>query len=262
MALTARKNLKKRPYSTRKKISKKNAKPSKALKKAVESIMAKKTEDKTGYKEEAVVAYNSPISVSSDIKFLMPDVGQGAQEGNRIGDQLFGKRLIINGILGLDLSYATARPACRIGVRVFMVQPKLYTDRASITANANSWLPYLLRKGNVATAFNGSVPDLYAPVNSEVVTTYYDKVHYLSMPYMATAAGQQETAFSYRHFKYALKMTNKKLLYDSNYQAGQQPTNYSPVILLGYAHLDGSSADTQNTQVTMQFNSWFDYEDA
>jgi len=262
MALSARKNLKKRPYSTRKKISRKNAKPSKALKKAVESIMSKKIEDKTGYKEEAVTYYNGQINQSNEIKFLMPDVGQGSQEGNRIGDQIAARRLVINGLINLELSYSTARPACRIGVRIFMVQPKLYNDRASITANANSWLPYLLRKGNVAAPFNGSVPDLFAPVNSEVVTTFYDKVIYLSMPYMASAVGQQETAFSFKHFKHALKVNSKKLLYDSNYQAGQQPTNYSPCILMGYAHVDGSTADSQNSQVGLQFNSWFDYEDA
>jgi len=252
----------KRSKTYKKKSLKKTIKPSKSLTIAVKKIMRKDVEDKTGYKEENMIAYNSKINESADIKFLLPDVGQGPQEGNRIGDQLTARKLKINGLMNLTLSYSNAVSGCRIGVRVMMVQPKLYTDRASITANANSWLPYLLRKGNTATGFNGTVPDLYAPINSEVVTKYYDKVFYLSMPFMTTAAGQQETAFSYRHFTHTLKVNNKKLLYDSNYQAGQQPTNYSPVILLGYSHVDGSTADSGHTQVSMQFNSYFDYEDA
>jgi len=248
------------------KTLKKTIKPSKSLTIAVKKIMRKDVEDKTGYKEENMIAYNSKINESGDIKFVMPDVGQGSQEGNRIGDQVTARKLKINGLLNLNMipstNYAGQISACRIGVRIMIVQPKLYTDRASITANANSWLPYLLRKGNTAVGFNGTVPDLYAPINSEVVTKYFDKVIYLSMPLMQTQVGQQETAFSYRHFTTTLKVNNKKLLYDSNYQAGQQPTNYSPVILLGYSHVDGSTADSGHTQVNMQFNSYFDYEDA
>jgi len=252
----------KAPYKKRAVKRNKVVKPSKTLVKQVQSIIAKNVEDKAAYIEAGAVLYNSVITTSGDIRFILPDVSQGVQEGNRIGDQLSAKRLTLNGLINMNLTFGGSTNATRLGVRVFIVQPKLYMDRASITANANSWLPYLLRKGNSASAFNGTVGDLYAPVNSETVTTYYDKVHYLSIPYMLTQAGQQETAFSYRHFNKVFNLKGKKFLYDSNYSAGQYPTNFSPVILIGYAHLDGSTADTVNTQISLSFTSLLDYEDA
>jgi len=240
--------------------------PSKAMEKAIEKVATKifnkRVEDKAVYLSPAVVEYNSVITVSDDIKFINPDCSQGTQEGNRVGDQTSPKKLTLDYVICMKNNYGGTTSATRIGVRVFVVTPKLYTDRASITANANSWLPYLLRKGNSATPFNGLIADLYAPVNTEIVTCHYEAIHYLSIPYMITQAGQSETAFSYRHFRKVFNLKGRKFLYDSNYQAGQQPTNYSPCILLGYCHLDGSTADTVNTQVQMTYTSLLDYEDA
>lgn len=249
---------KKRAVPRRRAVSK----PSKTLVKQVQSIISKNVEDKAAYIEGAAVLYNSVITTSGDIRFLLPDVSQGVQEGNRVGDQTRAKKLTINGLLNMGLSFGGSTNATRLGVRVFIVQPKLYQDRASITANANNWLPFLLRKGNSASPFNGTVSDLYAPVNTEIVTKYYDKIHYMSIPYMLTQAGQQETAFSYKHFSKVFNLKGKKFLYDSNYSAGQYPTNFSPVIIVGYAHLDGSSADTVNTQISMSFTSLLDFEDS
>jgi len=256
---------KRRKYASKKRAPprrKRVTKPSKKFVKQVQSIISKNVEDKSSYLEAGAVSYNSVITTSSDIRFIVPDVSQGVQEGNRVGDQIRAKKLVLNGLINMNLTFGGSTNATRLGVRVFIVQPKLYMDRASITANANSWLPFLLRKGNSATAFNGTVGDLYAPVNSEIITTYYDKIHYMSIPYMLTQAGQQETAFSYRHFRKEFKLKGKKLLYDSNYAAGQQPSNYSPVIIIGYAHLDGSTADTVNTQISLSYSTLMDFEDA
>lgn len=256
---------KRRKYAAKKRAAPRRkavSKPSKTLVKQVQSIIAKNVEDKSVYLSGAATAYNSVISVAADINFLLPDVSQGTGEGNRIGDQIKAKKFVLNGLINMNLTFGGSTNATRLGVRVFMVQPKLFMDRSAISANFASWLPYLLRKGNTGVPFGGTVSDLYAPVNTEMITCYYDKIHYLSIPYMLTQAGQQETAYSYRHFRKEFKLKNKKLLYDSGYSSNNQPSNYSPVMLIGYAHLDGSNADQINSQISLSWSTLLDYEDA
>lgn len=257
--------IKRRKYALKKRTAprrKRVAKPSKTFVKQVQSIISKNNEDKSVFLAGATTAYNSLISVAGDINLIVPDVNQGTGEGQRIGDQVRVKKFTLDALIQMNLTYGGSTAATRIGVRVFIVQPKLYMDRTTIVNNFASWLPLLLRKGNTGVPFGGLVADLYAPVNTEMITCYYDKVHYMSIPYMITQAGQSETAFSYKHIRKEFKLRNKKLLYDSGYSSNNQPTNYSPVLLLGYAHVDGSQFDVGSSQVQMNWTTLLDYEDA
>jgi len=253
-----------RKYAAKKRAGarKRVTKPSKTLVKQVQSIISKNVETKSVYYSAPMTAYNSVISVAGDIGFILPDISQGTAEGNRIGDQVRGQKLVLDGFINMNLTFGGNTNATRLGVRVFVVQPKLFSSADVITNNFASWLPFLLRKGNSGVPFGGTIADLYAPVNSEIVTTYYDKVHYMNIPYMLTQAGQMETAYSYKHFRHVFKLNNKKLLYDSGYGSNSKATNFSPVILIGYCHLDGSNPDNANTQISMSYTSLLDFEDA
>ena len=41
---------------------------------------------------------------------------------------------------------------------------------------------YIVKKGGTQTAFTGVVSDLYAPINNDAITTYYDKLIYIQNP--------------------------------------------------------------------------------
>lgn len=238
------------------------AKSTRIFKKKVLAIIHKNTENKQGFRYQNTTSYNSGIDTSADIAFLVPNVAQGPEENARNGDRIRAQKLTLKGILQMNLSYANTYSGCRIGVRVFVVQPKLFTNQPSILANANNWLPYLLRKGASSLPFSGVISDLACPVNREMITCYYDKVFYMTIPYMATAAGQQETYHSTKFFNKTFKLRNKELKYNSNYESNLQPTNYAPVIIVGYVHLDGTAPDVVNQQLTMSWDSILDYEDA
>jgi len=250
---------KRRPGTTRRR---RVTKPSKKLVKQVQSIIHKNVETKQAFLQQVTTTYNSGIDTSADIKFIVPSIDQGVNESQRIGDHLRAQKLKLSGILTMNLTYGASTSATRLGVRVFIVQPKLFTNQPSILANAADWLPYLLRKGNVSVPFSGLIQDLHAPVNTDMITCYYDKIFYMTIPYMLTNVGQSETRFSTKFFTKEFKLRNKKLSYNTGYASNQQPTNWSPVILLGYVHLDGSAADTVNQQVAMSWDSLITYEDA
>lgn len=79
---------------------------------------------------------------------------------------------------------------------------------------------------------------------------------------MNTFAGAQEVYHATKFFSKTFKLRNKSLKYQSSYESNLQPVNWSPVILVGYVHLDGSAPDVATTQMTMSFDSIFTYEDA
>jgi len=253
------KRLRRRP--ARKGRSSKPSKPSKAFVKKVQSIIHKDVETKSAFTSTTAIAFNSGINSSGDIQIIVPDVQNSTYDNGRIGDQIRGMKLRIKGILTSNLTYNT-NSQCRLGVRVFIVQPKMYSNYDAINANAAAWQGALLKKGLSTVGFTGVINDLQLDVNRDAITVYYDKVFYINTPYLVTSVGDATTYNSVRFINKTLNLRNKLLRYDSAFNSGKTPTNWNPVLLVGYVHLDGSGPDTISAQVSMTTDCYLDYEDA
>jgi len=224
----------------------------------VQKIIHKNAETKQAFATLPPTYFNSGISVVGDMLQLLPNINYSTADNGRIGDQIRGQSLVVKGALqisGASSSYSNSR----VAVRVFIVQPKNLGDLTNITFS-NTWLSNLLKKGGVTTAFTGIMSDLWAPVNVDAITKFYDKVFYLDSAYVSVA-GTATTGNSVKFFTIPLSMKNKLLRYDSNLGSALTPVNYNPIMLVGYVHMDGSSPDTVTTAVSCQFDSIFNYED-
>jgi len=73
-------------------------------------------------------------------------------------------------------------------------------------------------------------------------------------------ASVYDTVNSVKFFNISIKCKNKLLKYDGAMD-GFQPQNWSPVLIIGYVHLDGAAPDVATTQVAMAFDSIMTYED-
>lgn len=256
---------KSRKVSYKKKSVKKakSVKPSKSFTKAVQKIIHKDVETKQGYHSVAGVSYNSGINAVGDATRIIPSITQGTADNQRIGDQLRAQSIQIKGAIVYNPStgqYGTYANA-RLGVRVMIVQPKAYGTLDDVQSATGTWSNYLLKKGGSTSAFTGLIQDLWAPINTDAITKYYDKVFYLDSPYQVTAVGSQDMKGSTRLFSINVKLRNKLLKYDGSISTGN-PTNYAPVLILGYAHMDNSTPDTLTTAIQLTYDSIFNYEDA
>lgn len=251
--------LKSKPKSSKSKRTRKsNPKPSKTLVKQVKSILHKEIETKTSYIAINNASTNQQISQAGDCLQILPNVSVGTADNNRIGDTIRAQRLRIKGFITTVLNQ-TGAGACRLGMRMMIVQPKQFQDLAFI--QSSTWLTYLLKKGGATGAFTGVIPDLMADINREAVTVYYDKVFYINSPYLLTAVGDVTVSNSVKFFSHTMKLNYKQLKYDSNVNSGLTPVNFNPVILLGYVHLDGSVTDLI-PQLNLSADCYLDYEDA
>jgi len=242
----------------------KNLSSSRAFRVAVQKVVSRVAESKLAFHSITAVNYNSGINVTGDAPRVLPSITQGTGDSNRIGDQLKSQSLTVKGAIVYNPStgqYGTYANA-RLGVRMMIVQPRNFSNIDDVQSNAAAWMALLLKKGSSTAAFTGVLSDLWAPINSDFIIKYYDKVFYLDAPYQQTAVGSTLMGRSTKMFSIKLKTRNKILRYDQNVSSGASPTNYAPVLLLGYAHMDGSSPDTLTTAVQLSYDSVFTYEDA
>lgn len=244
------------------------SKPSKAFARKVQAIIHKDVETKSACTIFPLTAFNSGINAAADLCGVVPAISQGIQDNNRIGDQLRAQSLVIKGYLTMTQGLSTTLANARIGVRLMLVCPKAYPSYDGATANAATWLGALLKAGGSTFGFSGgSARDLFADVNTDAITCYYDKVHYLSMPYynVATSVGlvTQDLRQSTKFFTIRKNLRNLLLKYDATFgNAGLYPTNKIMFLVAGYYHLDGSAADVATTVLNMAYDSYLNYEDA
>jgi len=237
---------------------------SRAFRVAVQKVVAANVESKQAFHSVTATNYNSGINSIGDAPRVLPSIAQGITDSTRIGDQLKSQLLTVKGAIVYNPStgqYGTYGNS-RLGVRMMIVQPRQYSNLDDVQSNAAAWLSLLLKKGGTSVAFSGILSDLWAPINSDYIIKYYDKVFYMDAPYQATAVGSTLMGRSTKMFSIKLKTRNKILKYDTNVSSGIQPTNYAPVLLLGYAHMDGSAPDTLTTAIQLSYDSVLNFEDA
>lgn len=253
-----------RNYRRRRANKKNRAKATGAFRKKVLSVIRAQAETKQAFHALSSISYNSGINAIGDVTRIVPSIGQGTGDFQRIGDQLHGLSLTIKGAVVYNPSvgqYGTYANS-RLGVRMMIVQPRQYSNLDDVQSNAGAWLTFLLKKGGTTTAFTGVLSDLWAPINSDGIIKYYDKVVYLDAPYQQTAVGSVTMGNSTRIFKHTMKLRNKVLKYDSSISGGLNATNYAPVFLIGYVHMDGSAPDVATTAIQLSYDTVFNYEDA
>lgn len=222
----------------------------KAFAKRVQKVIDKNAEDKVAYAQQAYAGYNSNMTAQSDVLPLIPSVTKGSNDNLRIGDQIRAKYLTVRGMISTNLNIATTQGKCRIAVRQIICQPKMFTNWEGVYNNYGTWTATLLKKGGTTAGFTGVLSDIHSEINTDAITVYKDRVFYINTPWIQSATGAASTVTTVRHFNYKLPLRNKILKYDDGINSGITPTNYCPVMLIGYAYVDGTiSPDTVNTAI-------------
>lgn len=239
--------------------------------KNVKAVISAMTETKRAFHKsgDTMTMFNSGIDSNGDVLQVLPNIAQGTTDGQRVGEQIRAQSLNVRGYVKLNINStdnSTKLPT--VAVRLMCCAMKnrpCYTD----AYYGGTQLATLLQKGTTTVGFTGVLSDLYAPINTEAFTVYHDEVIYLNQTYVAAIGASQPSSRvpidakeTTKFFDFWIKCKNKKLLYDEDVGGGINPTNFGPFLCLGYVYLDGSSPDTLSTNVGMQYDSIFKYEDA
>jgi len=245
------------------------SKPKKAMTfdKKVLAVIHKQTEDKEVYisnNESTLVSFNSGIAGAGDILQIIPNMFNGTEINERVGDRVNLKSHNIRGYFRVVPNTAAANYKFgNVAVRQLVLSLKSISNYDAVVADpslANKLLG-LLRKGGTTVAFQGLVSDVMAEINREIFTVHYDKVYHIKTDYNMTAIGAT-TQDTLRMFNINMKVKNKQLKYSDDISTSLLPTNYGCFMAFGYCYMDGSLPDTAATNLQVYYSSVMKYEDA
>lgn len=268
-----------RSYSRRKTYARKSKMPRgqsrKRFARAVKKIISDLSETKQAYHNsgDSLIMFNSGINSSGDMLRVCPNIGQSVLDNGRIGDQIRSKRLNIKGYLKLNINAASGTAGDsttlpNVIARMMIVSIKSRSSYTDAAAGAG-FLSTLLKKGGTTVGFTGLLSDINAPINTDVFTVHSDRKFYLNQDYVnsigASVPSQylaQDIKNTVKFFNINVRCKNRILKFDEDVGGGVEPTNFAPLLLLGYAYLDGTTIDTVSTNLGLQYISTLDYEDA
>lgn len=270
-----RKNLKgkkvvKRRSSMRKAVSKRT---NKSLVKLVKNVIHQQAETKQAYIStgDSLVKFNSGINSTGDMIQVLPNINLGTADNARIGDQIRAQSLNIRGYVRIDPSatspYFNNAGVPNVMARLMVVSLKTKQNFTEATSSATP-LNGLLKKGGTTTAFTGVLSDIYVPINTDLWTIHADRKMYLTQDYVASYGGvtaqliPQDFKDTIKFFNINVKCKNKLLKYDSNISSALLPTNFAPILLLGYSFMNGDAPDVLLTKLGLQFDATLNYEDS
>jgi len=247
-------------------------KPSSTFKKMVQSVISADVETKMAHLTSAnstLTSFNSGINATGDYLRLVPQITNGTDSNQKLGDQIKAQSLSVQGYIRAvsNPNSNTAQNIPQMVVRIFCVSLKEKSAWNNITSSTTP-LTSLLDKGSTTTGWSGVLSDIYAPVNRNIFTVHGDKLYYLSQNQMTGQPDATDPVIAtnvreaVRFFKFNVKCKDKLIRYDQIIESGSSPTNFNPFLLIGYAYLSGDSPDSITTNLGVHYNTTFKYEDA
>lgn len=223
----------------------------------VKRILGQKSETKVvSYPVETNVNHNSAIS-GADMVRVLPATQQGTDDWQRIGESIRPKSLVVRGLIAADRIACTTNQVLLVRIVIAQAkEAKFYSVLATIAPTlATQFIKPNQEAAGASTTFQGLQQDLFSPVNPDLFTVYYDKIHRLAPSAYDNAKEQNEQ----NYFRFAVRIpTPATLDYES---LGQFPRNFAPFFALGYAYADGQGPDVTNLKVVSNVRSILKFKD-
>lgn len=237
--------------------------PRKQFKKAIQKIVNSNIETKVANTNtgSSLVFFDSQIVAAGDIMQIVPNVTKGVQENNRISNMIQAQKLVIKGYVRFNTLSNVNNKYSQVAVRLFLVSLKQRSNYNDVQSST-TYLNVLLRRGGTEVPWSGLISDIYADLNTDVWTKHMDKVMYLSQDQMFTDAGSIDTHKTIRFFRKTISC-KKVLRYDDTISSGLLPTNFAPILLIGYCYMNGAAPDQAPVQnLGLYYDSDLYFKDA
>jgi len=248
-------------------MGKKSTKVSAPIRSYINRAIHRNEETKLSSNQYTLANFNGKIDSPGDLITLLPQVVAGTGQNNRIGSKIRPTRLEITGYVIYQAQNGNLNNDARmLGARLFCLQDKATRSYANAISNYN-----LLDLGGSSTEFQGTAMNWVSPHNKDQFIFYADRKMKVLKPYGYTNSSSPSSSVSitgmdssmFHPFKIVLtqKQLPAVLTYDE-VDSLAYPTNFSPVLALGYCDLLNNAADVTSTQLAMEFNATLYFKDA
>lgn len=252
------KSIPKKTY--KRKTYKKKSIVSNTIKSYVNRTIGKNIETKQVMYSLPPTYFNSGISVGADICKVIPALVAGPGQTGRIGDTIMPQKIVVRGYINYGSnSYQGAQ---EIIARLFCFQDKSVKSWdlvSNISVN-------LLDSGGAGSLFTGTLINSVTPHNNDHFNWYKDSKHKFFKPFGYTNNTVLTTAIVSMNssciWEFSITLTKKHLPKYFKYDSSDYPTNFCPLIALGYCYALNDTPDTATTQLLMAYTSTLYYKDA
>lgn len=233
------------------------------MRKIAKAVISKESETKFVSVTQDL-SFNSTISSASECYGLLPRIGTGTQDFQRIGDRVTGRYLYIKGHLQYNAAYINSAGMNYVPpstVRILILSQKNIKSEGQLS---NVDVNHLL-KDNVGTgtarAYVGTMTDNLAPVNKDLFKVYMDKKIRMKVIQQFTdgTGSSSIVGLPTAYFSCRIKLPKTLTFDDGN---GDYANNFAPFICLGSVVDDGSAPWTASTPYRMTFLSTAYFDDA
>lgn len=218
------------------------------LRAAVNSALSRRMETKHVGQNVVDARFNCTISGPGECYPILPNVTEGTDGHQRIGDKIRPKYLIVKGKLMYDTSQAGNYTPPNT-VRLLILSQKNIKVSSEVSTLVDT--SHLLKDNvgtDVARAYSGSNFDNLAPINTDLFRVYMDKKVRMRAQ-IEKNLGDNNTVLGYatqRTYTFTKKIKCPATLYfdDGN---GNQANNFAPFFCMGAVMDDDSGAVTVST---------------
>lgn len=231
----------------------------------MKQIIARNTETKykgqTFYLNQSFNGRISPL----DWRTAIPDVVQGgvSTSYNRIGDKIKPKGLYVEGYVSISQTEARS---LGMSLDIFVVTHKSKKSLSALASGGGAGIvelsSYLFDNGAGAKfGYDGTTEHALFPVNTDLVTLVKHKRVNLYSSY-GLVANQHPTDDTRRFVRIAFKVPTPNTLVYADEVDPVQPSNYCPLIAMGFHYPDGTAPSDTLTPVLGTFRSRLYFDDA
>lgn len=254
--------------TTRKTAKPRLSKPAAAaVKRIAKSVVSRASETKfVSLRQDQ--SFNSSISSAGECYPVMPQITQGTDDYQRIGDKVSGRTLYIKGHIQYNAAYMNTPGANNYTppstVRILILSQKNIKSNLQIPSAPGVDVSNLL-KDNVAVgtgrAYVGAMTDNLAPINKDLFKVHFDKKVKMNAVYQSSDGTGTGGWIGMKAYYFSCRIKLPKTLYfdDTN---GNNPNNFAPFFCLGSVLEDGSSPYSVQTPYRVTFLSTAYFDDA
>lgn len=284
---------------TGKKVSfKRTGKTSKALVNAISKVINRKAETKMAvfyggaglfpqsgtYANRAYSTQNQFISsTTSDLKWLCPNVVQGNDDAQRIGDQITPISMRIDGVVKVANTILTTNPPPPVDVYavIYVLTHKVYKSYEGLLGQpavppatgyvgGNDFTQLLKNGENVTTIFSGNWWAAHQPVANQYYNVLAKKVIRLRFAGLYTSSGASVSIANSHDYQanWSVTLTEKDLPARLKYPQStitsafaDAPLNFAPFLCVGYYNADGTNTATPQAVIDVSYVSKLFYKD-
>jgi len=274
------------------------ARPTKALTQAITRVINRKAESKqaifygtagtfpqTGvFGDRAFSQQNQFIaSTTSDLKWLLPNVAEGVNDNERIGEQITPTSLRINGLVKIANSLLIASPPAPVDVFavIYVLTHKVYKSYEALLGSpavppatgfvgGNNFNQLLKNGENQTTNFSGNWWASKQPIADQYYNVIAKKVIRLRFAGLYTSSGASVSIANAHDYQANFTVNlNKRhlpahLKYPESTVTGafnNAPQNFAPFLCVGYYNADGTNTSSPQVALDITYESVLNYKD-